>query len=120
MSDSEAVLNVLQQYIDGTRDRDVDALAATFHPKAVMNGYLAGNLLTGGPEPFLQAIAEAPPSAADYSAEVASLAIDGDIASAEVREQALLGLDFVNHFHLLRDDSGWHIVAKLFQGLPRQ
>lgn len=116
MSDNEQVRQVLQQYIDGTQQRDTTALAAVFHAQAVMNGYLAGQLVVGGPDSFIETIASAPPSDPAYQAQITALQVDGDIASAIVSEKALLGLDFINHFQLLRQNDEWCIVAKLFQG----
>lgn len=104
---------VMDAYTTGTRDRDVDRLAALFHADAVMTGYLGPDKLVGGTQPFLDAMTNNPADA-DYRSEVDTLVIDGKIANATVREKGLLGLDFVNHFHMLEEDGEWRITSKAF------
>ena len=47
----------LEAYVEGSRAMDVALLRTCFHPFAVMNGYLMGKQLLGGPEPFFQDVA---------------------------------------------------------------
>jgi len=117
----QAVTDVVQSYVDACHQGDVNILKSLFHPEAAMFGYLAGNLLGEGPEPFFDAIAnsEAPKdSDCDYQAEIEHVAVFGEIATATLRENNLLGLDFINHFQLLKADGEWLIVAKLFESSP--
>jgi hypothetical protein len=117
-TEKAAVEAVLDSYIDACRRGDVDLLKEIFHPDAAMNGYLAGSLLVGGPEPFFEAVAGNPSPAetgAAYSAVVENVAIDGHQATGIIREKGFLGMDFSNHFQLLQIDGSWKIVAKLFE-----
>ena len=58
----------------------------------------------------------ATPAGPDYRACVASVSVLGRSAEGTILEDALWdGLNFVNRFHLLRDESGaWIITSKLF------
>jgi hypothetical protein len=106
---------VIDAYAEGTRTRDIDMLRAAFHPDAVMSGWLGPDLLHGSPQPFFDALG-ANEVGPDYRSEITALEVDGPIAWAETREENLLGLSFLNRFHLLRlEDGTWRIVAKLFR-----
>jgi len=123
MSNAEslsAVQTVIKSYIDACARGDVMALRALFHPSAILSGYLAGELVTGSPEPFFAAVgANSAPADTGlrYLARIDTVHIDGRIATAVLRETGYLGMDFVNHFQLLEVDGQWHIVAKLFESL---
>ncbi len=113
-----AVQAVVRSYVDACARGDVLALRALFHPTAILSGYLAGDLVTGSPEPFFDAVGANPApvdSGLRYDARIDTVHIDGRIATAVLRETGYLGMDFVNHFQLLEVDGQWHIVAKLFE-----
>lgn len=112
---------VLEAYIQGSRALDADLLRTCFRSDAVMNGYLRGQLLLGGPEPFFQDIAGMKAGGVDHStfnAAVTNLAVNGAIAQASVRMERLAGaLDLQDYFHLIRDADGWRISSKTFSSL---
>ncbi|MGR3502357.1 nuclear transport factor 2 family protein [Pseudaestuariivita sp.] len=113
-ADAQAITAVIQDYIQGTKDRDIAKLKEVFHPNAVMAGYLGPNLLAGSPDPFYAHL-EANPHAPDpYAGEIVGISVTGRIATAELHEDNLYGMAFVNHFHLLNEDGTWRITAKLF------
>ena len=117
MDDKTKIEAVMNTYTDGTRSRDVALLKSIFHDDAVMTGWLGPDLLMGGPGPFYSAL-EANEVGADYTSEITEISVEGPMASAEVREKNLFGLDFVNRFHLIRQaDESWIIVSKLFRHL---
>jgi hypothetical protein len=116
-SDEQDVRATLQLYIDGARTGDVDLVRRAFHPQARMSGFLQGQLLVGGPEPFYDAVRSAPAPArtgAPYRAEIVRLEVAAPAASATLVEPSYLGLHFTNYFHLLRIDGRWQIVSKTF------
>lgn len=120
MSQHDAVQKLIEQYIEGTRRCDVTILESVFHTNARMHGYLADQLMSGGPEPFYQAIAAVDAQGhEDYQAQIVAVDVNGAIATATINEQALLGMNFINHFQLLFEQDQWLIVSKLFQGSPR-
>ena len=111
--EAAAVARILRIYEDGTRERDVDALRAIFDERAVMSGWLGPDLLVGPPEPFLNALREREVGPG-YAAHVTAIEVTGATARAQVVEDDLWGLSFVNDFHLIRGPEGWRIVSKLF------
>ena len=50
----------------------------------------------------------------NYQAEIGFIHIAGRIASAAIVEDSLLGVDYVNHFHLLKIEGQWRIVSKIY------
>jgi Putative lumazine-binding len=113
------VERVMERYVDAVYIADVDTLRTLFHPAAVMCGYLGDALLTGTPEPFFADLAGRPSmetEKAPYKAKVRDIHTSGLTASLRLEETGFFGtLSFVNYFHLLKVDSQWKIVSKLFQ-----
>ena len=50
----------------------------------------------------------------------AAIQVSGNTATAEVLERAYMGHDFLTSFQFLKLDGRWWIVAKLFDGTPRE
>ena len=117
-SDEIAVRNVVQKYIEGTFTGNVKTLRDCFHPKAVMNGYLGGQLLIGGPEPFFENMAQAPSMAeggAPYKGDITSVDVAGNVASVILKETGFGGdMAFTDYFHLLKEQGQWKIISKTF------
>ncbi len=111
--EANGVAAVMEAYIDGTRNRNTLKLKAIFHKDAVMSGYLNDDLLMGSPDPFFEAV-ENNEIAPNYMARVVHVEITGDTARARIVEDNLMGMSFVNDFHLLNGEEGWQIVSKLF------
>jgi len=115
MSDGTAARAVIEEYVAACRARSVPRLKAVFHPAAVMNGYLMEQLLIGSPEPFYDAVQNAPADASGgYLADITSIEVTGQIASVTLKEQGFLGLRFTNYFHLLNVGDRWQILSKTF------
>ncbi|MBL8269233.1 nuclear transport factor 2 family protein [Steroidobacter sp.] len=115
--EADAVRATIQRYLDGTRTGNLELVKQTFHPEAKMCGYLQGRLLVGGPEPFYDAVSNAPSpvkSGEPYEAKLSKLEIAGPAASVTVDEGPYLGMHFTNYFHLLKVDGDWKIVSKTF------
>lgn len=117
-TDIDAVLATLQRYVDGTYRGDVKLLASSFHPQALMTGYLGGQFLVGSPQPFLDHVGSVPSpqsTGAPYTGRFAAVEVTGSTATARLVEDNLYGLDFVDDFHLVKTPAGeWLIVSKLF------
>ncbi|MEM6703102.1 MAG: nuclear transport factor 2 family protein [Acidobacteriota bacterium] len=109
----DAVRSVIESYVRGSREGDAALLRGLFHPDAVMMGYMGGQLLSGSPEPFFQH-ADGSPQDDSYEGSVGDLRVDGDVATATLYERGFSGLDFVDHFHLLREEGTWRITSKIF------
>lgn len=111
----------LEAYVEGSRAMDVALLRTCFHPFAVMNGYLMGKQLLGGPEPFFQDVAGMPGRGVTHAAfegGVEDVVATGKIARGTVRMKKLAdALDFRDDMHLIEDEGGWRIISKVFTSL---
>ncbi len=114
-SEIEAVRKVIEQYIEGSRG-DVETLRAAFHPDARMTGHFGGNLMLGTPDPFFDMVKSAatPESMAAYKAEIQSIEVVGQAATATLVESGFLGSDFTDFFQLICEDGRWRIISKTF------
>ena len=117
-TDEEAVKATVRKYIDGTYHADITMLKSTFHEKAIMNGYLGPVLIMADPQPFVEDIASSPSMESHndpYKAEITSIHVEGNVASAVISETGFRGdTAFVDFFHLIKIDDNWQIISKLF------
>ncbi|HEY0939884.1 MAG TPA: nuclear transport factor 2 family protein [Steroidobacter sp.] len=116
-SEEDDIRAVIQLYIDGAREGNVEKVKQAFHPQARMSGYLQGTLLIAGPEPFYEAVTNAPApvkSGEPYKSEIVRLDVAGPVASATLEEGPYLGMQFTTFFHLIRVEGRWQIVSKTF------
>ena len=113
-----AVKEVIQRYIDGTYCADIPMLKSVFHEKAVMNGYLGPDMILADPAPFLEDIASAPSMKSKndaYKAEIGTIQIEGNVASAVLYETGFRGeASLADFFHLIKTEGNWRIISKLF------
>ena len=115
LEDVAAVREILDRYVEGSAG-DVDLLRSIFHPDALMNGHFNGRLGIGSPEPFFHEVEAMDPASNDsaYRAEVESIQVVGDVATATLVETGFLGSDFVDFFHLIRVAGEWKIISKTY------
>lgn len=115
------VKQVMQNYMDGTFQADIEKLKSAFHPNAVMNGYLGPDCVLATPSVFVEDIASAPSMASQgdaYQAEIESIRIEGNVAAVVVSETGFRGAaTLVDFFHLIKADGEWKIISKLFTTL---
>jgi hypothetical protein len=115
-TDREAITEVMQLYIDGAADGDVNKLKAAFHEQAWMFGQMGGQRLDMPIADFF-GLAEAQPLKRDdsFKARVATIDQTGDVATSVVTEDGCWGsVSFVDYFTLARVDGVWKIVNKTF------
>jgi Putative lumazine-binding len=111
-----AITEVVQLYIDGSRDGDAQKLRRAFHPDARMYGSLGGQRMDLPIEEFF-GVASGHPADVDgtYEARVTLLEQTGDAAIAAIEESGFWGtLSFTDYFSLSRIDGEWKIVNKTF------
>lgn len=117
-ADRYAVERAVLKYVEGCTAADDEAVADAFSPDAVMWGYLAGNYVSmTGREFAATVIADAQPAGPEYSFRIHAIEVSGDVATAILDEEQFLGLDFRNHFGLVRRDGRWRICSKVFTSL---
>lgn len=112
---------VLHRYIEGIRSGNVELLKSIFDEKAGLHGYIMGNFVNGTTEVFLQDVASKPApvkSGEPFRATIVDIHVNGNVARGTVIEQSYFGLNFMDHFHLLKTSRGWVIVDKIFHHEP--
>lgn len=108
---------LVEKYIEGTRDGNIPLLREVFSEKAVMTGDLPHvKLIAESPELFFKDI-EGKTVGNDYQSEIFDVTEFGESAIASLKESNLHGLNFVNHFHLIKTEGEWKIISKLFSAL---
>lgn len=111
----------LKKYIEGIRTGDVALLKSVFDENAGLHGYIMGNLVNGSLDMFLKDVAEKPApskSGEPFRATVVEIHVNRNVARGTVIEESYFGLNFMDHFHLLKTDKGWVIVDKIFYHEP--
>lgn len=98
-----AVIEVLQKYLDGTNG-DVELLKQAFHADAIING-----------RP-IQALYDAVTrkGQTNSTSRIDYLDIVGNVASARTVIEDWHGYDFVEYQHLIKDRTGWKITSKTY------
>ena len=117
LADTSSPRAVLDAYIEACRVGDADSLERLFHPDALMSGFWSGEFYSGSPQPFFDEVRDNPSMAetgAAYSARAEITDVTGDVAMGTIRESGYFGDDFTNHFHLVRINGEWQIIAKTY------
>ena len=115
MSETAAVEAAVQKYVDGCKAADAAVVRDAFDPNAIMWGYLGSDYATmSGAEFADNVVATAASAGPEYSSEIHSVTVTGDVAHAVLDEQGFLGADFRNHFGLIKRDGVWRITSKVF------
>jgi hypothetical protein len=123
-ADLAAIHEVLTHYAEGLRTGDVARLTEAFHPQSLMCGYLGATPMVTPIQGLYDFVAahDAPVKSGEPNATrptAIRVADSANTATAEVREEAYMGHDFVTSFQLMKLDGRWWITAKLFDGTPR-
>jgi len=114
--DHQQILELLQVYLDALYDGNVRALRSTFHPKALLFAEVRGEIVQKALDIYLDGVAnrESPASRNEpYGMSILSIDVIGNIASAKVRVK-VTGNNYFNFLSLLRTESDWRIVNKLY------
>lgn len=116
------VKKVIENYIKGSYEADIELLKEVFHEDAKMSGHMGDDILIGSPEPFFQDLLsrESMKDAQDdYKVDIISINITGGIASAVIYQTGFFGSASIeDHFHLMKTENGeWKIVSKVFTTL---
>lgn len=113
VSDYEAVLNTVNQYVEGCKAGKSDLMKSAFTENALMYGYLNGQLFDGSIEALYGAVDQFGP-APDAVTRVDVLSIEGTAATVRVVLENWHGIAFTDFHNLLKVDGEWKIVAKVF------
>lgn len=116
MNSYREILTVLEAYFAGIYEGDVDRLASTFHPRAILGGEVKGHPYHKTVEEYLEVVrTRASPRSLGEPFAMTPLSIDvqGQIALAKVR-CPMLGFNYIDYLSLVRLDERWVIVSKVF------
>lgn len=116
IDDYDAIVKVVQFYIDGSAKGDAGLLKEAFHPDARMFGSLGGLRVDIPIERLFELTASGPADTnGNYRARIVSVTQVGDAALATLAEDGFWGrVSFIDFFSLAKIDGRWWIVNKLF------
>lgn len=108
-----AVERVMNIYFNGARSGQSQDLNSAFHKDSTIYGYV-GLELFGGPISDFYAWHDNNGAAADLSAEIVNIDIEGTIATVRVELNNWTAHRFTDMFTLLKTDGEWKIISKVF------
>jgi hypothetical protein len=113
--DREAILAVVQDYLEGMVFADSSKLTRALHPRWFCIGNFEGGLEWDSREAFIEAVIAnaAPPAEGTCFHEVLLVDVTGDTASVKVAND-YLGMRFTDYLSLLKLEGDWVVVNKLF------
>ncbi|MGQ0542846.1 MAG: nuclear transport factor 2 family protein [Blastocatellia bacterium] len=111
--EKDAIANTSQLYIDGGISGKGDAMKPAFHNDATIFGYIGPDLF-GGPIQQLFDWNDGNGPAATLKAEIASIDIEGTVATVRLELDNWTGHRFTDFFTLLKTDGEWKIISKVF------
>jgi len=111
-----AIVRVLQLYMDGSARGEPTKLKEAFHPDSRMFGSLGGKRFDVPIQALIEMVAHGPADTAGrYRGRILSVMQVGDAAMAAVAEDGFWGsVSFVDFFNLAKIDGRWVIVNKTF------
>lgn len=112
-SEKEAIERTIKTYINGGISGRSDEMKPAFHDGATIYGYIGPDLF-GGPIQGLYDWNDSNGPAADLRPEIASIDIEGSIATVRLELDNWTGHKFTDMFTLLKTDGEWKIISKVF------
>ena len=113
VSDRELIEKTIHTYINGGISGKGDDMKPAFHDGATIYGYIGPDLF-GGPIQGLYAWNDSNGPAADLTAKISNIDIEGSIATVRLELDNWTGHKFTDMFTLLKTDGEWKIISKVF------
>lgn len=111
----QAIVEVLNKYIDGCKQAQSSIMKPAFNEKATMFSVDGDGKLAGG---AIQALFDGIDTGFRPSPEaqgvIARVDIVGTAASARIDANDVSGVCFTDFFHLLKVEGQWTVVSKIF------
>jgi hypothetical protein len=116
IDDADAIAQVIQLYIEGSRDGDAGKLHRAFVPEARMYGIFNGERVDLPIQQFFDLAASRPAnSAGNYRARIVSIDQALDVATVRLAEDGYWGaVSFIDFLALAKINGAWKIVNKTF------
>ncbi len=113
VDDYDAIVAVIQHYIDGARSGRGEDMKPAFHQDATIFGYVGPDLFAG-PIQGLYDWNDQNGPATDIQTRIVSVDIAGTVASARLETENWTGHRFTDFLNLLKVDHQWKIMNKVF------
>ncbi len=117
------ISTVIDRYIEGVRNDNIEALQQAFHPQASMFGWKGNDVYITPIQGLYEYVASTPVPATTGDLPtviITSMQVTGNAATVGLVMDGYHAHDFMDYFHLLKIDDRWWIVSKLFQADPRR
>ena len=111
--DRDAIMRTVQTYVDGGRSGKSADMKPAFDEGATIYGYVGPDLFDGPIQILFDWVDENDP-ATELKSDIASIDIEGTIATARLELDNWSGRKFTDMFTLLKRGSEWKIVSKVF------
>lgn len=113
VDDYDAIVAVIQHYINGARSGRGEDMKPAFHQDATIFGYVGPDLFAG-PIQGLYDWNDQNGPATDIQTRIVSIDIAGTVASARLETENWTGHRFTDFLNLLKVDHQWKIMNKVF------
>lgn len=116
MSTHSEILAIVDGYFAGIYDGDVERLATTFHPRAVLSGEVKGQPYYKTVDEYLDGVRnrKSPSELGEpFAMKAVGVELVGEIALVKA-ELRMLGNKYVDYLSFVRLEGRWVIVGKLF------
>lgn len=121
-SELESIREVVDRYIEGVRDGNVESLKQAFHPQSSMFGWKGKDLFVTPIQGLFDYIASTPAPAKSGEPTkfvITSIQVAGNAATVELAMDSYHQHDFTDFFQLVKAEDRWWIVSKLFHADPQ-
>ncbi len=110
----KAIERVIGKYIEGGRAADSSIMKPAFHENAQMSGPAEEGAFSGPIQALYEHVDSNGP-ATDLDMRIVSITIsDERAASVVLYADSWHGVNFTDHFHLLKIDGTWKIMSKIY------
>ena len=113
VNEHDAIARTIQTYIDGGKSGRGADMKPAFHTDATIFGYIGPDLFAGPIQGLFDWNDENGP-APDLIEKIASIDIEGTIATVRLELDNWTGHRFTDMFTLLKVDGEWKIISKVF------
>lgn len=113
VSDYEAIIDVVNKYVEGCKTGDSAIMKPAFTDNALMYGYLNGQLFDGSIEALYGAVDQFGP-APEARTRIDVLSIEGTVATVRVVLENWHDIAFTDFHSLMKIAGEWKIIAKVF------
>lgn len=117
LSEYEAITRTVETYVKGGKSGRGDDMKPAFHSQATIFGYFGPDLFAGPIQGLYDWVDRNPP-ATDLQHYIAGIDVVETVATVRVELYNWLGHRFTDMFTLLKDDSEWKIMNKVFHLHP--